>query len=84
VLAVEWGPVGVWVGAAVTLLAVLVSALVALGFFDYVRGPRLRVTFGPTEPWCRRGGEDGDGGLWVRVGVENRGAGGPPAVASAA
>jgi hypothetical protein len=74
-LAVEWGPVGVWVGAAVTFLAVLVSVLVALGFFDFLRGPRVRVTFEPTEPWCRRG-DDADGsGLWVRIGVENRGSG---------
>ena len=38
VIAVDWGPVGVWVSAAITLLAVIVTALVALGFFDYLRG----------------------------------------------
>src|SRR5215831_10472981 len=76
VLAVEWGPVGVWVGAAITLLAVIVTALVALGYFEYVRGPRIRVTFEPTEPWCRHGeSEDSSNGLWIRVGVENRGGG---------
>ena len=75
-LAVEWGPVGVWVSAAITLLAVIVTALIALGFFEYLRGPRVRVTFEATEPWCRRGsGEDGQSGLWVRIGVENRGGG---------
>jgi hypothetical protein len=75
-VAVEWGPVGVWVGAAATLLAVIVTALVALGFFDHFRGPRMQVTFRPTEPWCRHGeGEDGGTGLWVRLGVENRGHG---------
>ena len=73
-LAVAWGPVGVWVGAAITLLAVILTALIALGFFDYLRGPRIHVTFEPTEPWCRRGeSEDSSKGLWVRIGVENRG-----------
>jgi len=73
-LAVEWGPVGVWVSAAITLLAVIVTALIALGFFEHLRGPRVQVTFEATEPWCRRGdAEDGQSGLWVRVGVENRG-----------
>jgi hypothetical protein len=75
-LAVDWGPVAVWVSAAATLLAVIMTALVALGFFDYVRGPRVRLTFESDEPWCRRGeGEDGSSGLWIRVGVENRGGG---------
>jgi hypothetical protein len=75
-LAVEWGPVGVWVSAAITLLAVIVTALIALGFFEYVRGPRLTLTFEQAEPWCRRGeSEDGNKGLWIRVGVENRGGG---------
>jgi hypothetical protein len=70
------GPIGVWVGAAATSVAVIVAALVALGFFDGLRGPRLHVTFAHTEPWCRHGGEDDDrrAGLWVRLGVENRGA----------
>lgn len=76
IVAVDWGPVGVWVGAAVTFLAVVVTALVALGFFDYVRGPRMHITFESTEPWCRFGaGENGENGLWIRVGVENRGGG---------
>src|SRR5262245_44975789 len=75
-LYVDWGPVGVWVGAAITLLAVILTALVALGFFDHLRGPRIHVTFEPTEPWCRHGeSEDGSKGLWIRVGVENRGGG---------
>jgi hypothetical protein len=70
-LAVEWGPVGVWVGAAATVLAVIVAALVALGFFDGLRGPRIHLTFENTEPWCRHGDENA--GLWIRLGVENRG-----------
>jgi len=75
-LAVDWGPVAVWISAAATLLAVIVTALVALGFFDHLRGPRVHLTFEPTEPWCRSGeGEDGRGGLWIRLGVENRGGG---------
>jgi hypothetical protein len=76
IVAVDWGPVAVWVSAAATFLAVLVTALVALGFFDYLRRPRVHVTFEPTEPWCRHGeGEDGSTGLWIRVGAENRGRG---------
>jgi hypothetical protein len=75
-VAVDWGPVAVWVSAAATFLAVLTTALVALGFFDYLRRPRLQVTFEPTEPWCRKGdAEDGGRGLWIRVGVENGGRG---------
>ena len=75
-LAVEWGPVAVWVSAVATFLAVLVAALVALGYFDGLRGPRIHVTFADTEPWCRRGSDgQGGGGLWIRLGIENRGAG---------
>jgi hypothetical protein len=75
-LAVEWGPVAVWVSAFATFLAVLVAALVALGYFDGLRGPRIHVTFADTEPWCRRGNDDqGAGGLWIRLGIENRGVG---------
>jgi hypothetical protein len=75
-LAVEWGPVAVWVSAFATFLAVLVAALVALGYFDGLRGPRIHVTFAHTEPWCRRGIDDqGAGGLWIRLGIENRGVG---------
>jgi hypothetical protein len=73
-VAVDWGPVAVWVSAAATFLVVLVTVLVALGFFDYPHRPRVHVMFEPTEPWCRHGeGEGGSAGLWVRVGVENRG-----------
>src|SRR5262245_62752693 len=76
-LAVEWGPIAVWVSALATFLAVLVAALVALGYFDGLRGPRIHVTFADTEPWCRRSddGRQEAGGLWIRLGVENRGAG---------
>jgi hypothetical protein len=44
-LAVEWRPIAVWVSALATFLAVLVAALVALGYFDGLRGPRIHVTF---------------------------------------
>jgi hypothetical protein len=74
-LAVEWGPIAVWVSALATFLAVLVAALVALGYFDGLRGPRIHVTFADTEPWCRRGDDGGTGGLWIRLGIENHGAG---------
>jgi hypothetical protein len=75
-LAVEWGPVAVWVSAVATFLAVLVAALVALGYFDGLRGPRIQVTFADTEPWCRRASDgQGAGGLWIRLGIENRGTG---------
>jgi hypothetical protein len=71
---VEWGPVGTWAGAIATVLVVMTTALVALGYFDGFRGPRLRLTFEATEPWCREGKAEGDGtALWVRVGVENLG-----------
>lgn len=74
--AVEWGPVAAWAGAIATILVVITTALVALGFFAYVRGPRIRLTFEATEPWCRRGETEREGkALWVRVGVENRGRG---------
>jgi hypothetical protein len=75
-LGVEWGPVGTWAGAIATVLVVITTTLVALGYFDGFRGPRLRLTFLATEPWCRQGKTEGDGtALWVRVGVENLGAG---------
>ena len=48
--AVEWGPVATWAGAIATMLVVITTALVALGFFAYVRGPRIRLTFEATEP----------------------------------
>jgi hypothetical protein len=68
--------VGTWAGAIATVLVVITTALVALGYFDGFRGPRLRLTFEATEPWCRQGKTEGDGtALWVRVGVENLDAG---------
>ena len=54
-LALSWGPVAVWAGAFATLLLLIVTVLVALGFFAKVRGPKLRLTFEPVEPWCRDG-----------------------------
>ncbi len=69
-----WGPIGVWVGAAATVLIVVVTSLVSLGLFDSLRGPRLRLTFEPTEPWVRYGETSPEGAaLWVRIGVENVG-----------
>jgi hypothetical protein len=68
--------VGTWAGAIATVLVRITTALVALGYFDGLQGPRLRLTFEATEPWCRQGRTEGDGtALWVRVGVENLGAG---------
>jgi hypothetical protein len=56
---VEWGPVGTWAGAIATVLVVITTALVALGYFDSFRGPRLRLTFEAIEPWCRQGKTEG-------------------------
>lgn len=74
-MAASWGPVGTWAGAAATVLVVIVTVLVALGYFDKFRGPRIHITFEPSEPWCRYGPLKGDWkSVWIRVGVENRGA----------
>jgi hypothetical protein len=71
---IDWGPVSTWFGAVATFLAALVALLVALGLFDSVRGPRLRLTFEDAEPWRRATATAGGGEvLWVRVGVENVG-----------
>jgi hypothetical protein len=71
---VEWGPVAGWAGAAATVLVVITTSLVALGYFERFRAPRPVLTFAPTQPWCRRGRmPDGTPALWVRVGVENQG-----------
>ena len=73
-IAVNWGPVGTWAGVAATVLVVIVTALVALGYFDRFKRPRIRITFEQVEPWCRHGTTEQEGDvLWVRVGVENRG-----------
>jgi hypothetical protein len=71
-----WGPIGAWVGAGTTLLIVLTTILVSLGFFDRFRGPRILITFEASEPWVRHGKLQPEGRtLWVRVGVENVGFG---------
>lgn len=71
---VDYGSVGSWFGGIATLLVALVSVLVALGAFDALRNPRIRLTFQPTEPWCRYGStKEGRRVLWVRIGVENVG-----------
>lgn len=73
-LAVEWGPVGVWVGGIATFFAALIALLGSLGYFERYRAPRLRITFDQTEPWCRAAMHPADGEvLWLRVGVENLG-----------
>ena len=73
-MAVECGPVGTWAGAGATVLVVIVTVLVALGYFDAFRRPRIHITFEPAQPGCRYGTTEHEGtALWVRIGVENRG-----------
>jgi hypothetical protein len=70
----EWGPLAAWAATGATVLVVITTSLVALGFFERFRAPRIRVTFENTEPWCRWGRlTDGTVALWVRLGVENTG-----------
>jgi hypothetical protein len=74
-VAVEWGPVGTWARAGATVLVVIVTVLVAFGYFDAFRRPRIHITFESAQPWCRYGTTEHEGkALWVRIGVENRGA----------
>lgn len=71
---IDWGPAASWAGAAATVLVAITTSLVASGFFDRFRAPRIRLTFDRTQPWCRRTTlADGRSALWVRVGVENTG-----------
>jgi hypothetical protein len=72
-VAIEWGPLSAWLGAAAAALATGVALLVAYRVPDAARAPRLRLTYAPTEPWCRSARADGRETLWVRVGVENAG-----------
>src|SRR5262249_7961854 len=73
-VAIEWGPVGVWAGAIATALAVIVALLSSLGLFGRYHRARLRMTFEPNQPWCRFVElPDGSTALWARVGVENVG-----------
>jgi hypothetical protein len=73
--AVESGPVGTWAGAIATVLVVITTALVALGYFDGLQGPRLRLAFEATDHGRRQGKTEEDGtALWARVGVEILGA----------
>ncbi|MFL6142998.1 MAG: hypothetical protein ACJ72N_14190 [Labedaea sp.] len=75
-VAIDWGPVAAWAGVCATLLVVVTTSMVALGTFANFRGPRVRLTFEPSEPWCRRSDVHGGSvGLWVRIGVENVGRG---------
>lgn len=69
-LSVDWGPVSAWVAAGVTFLAVLV----AFGVRDWLKRPRLKITFQDAEPHCRFTDLTiGRKGYWVRVRVENTG-----------
>lgn len=71
---VDLGAASGWAGAGATLLVVITTSLVALGFFDRFEAPRLLITFDAGEPWCRRGVlADGRSVWWVRIGVENSG-----------
>lgn len=70
----EWGSVAAWAGAVGTILVVITTSLVALGFFERFRAPQVSLSFENGEPWCRVGQlKDGSTALWVRLGVENRG-----------
>jgi len=74
ITAIDWGPVGVWAGAIATALAVTVALLSSLGLFSRYHRARLRVTFEPSQPWCRFVElPDGSTALWARIGVENVG-----------
>ena len=71
---VDLGAASGWAGAGATLLVVITTSLVALGFFDRFKAPRLVISFRADEPWCRHGVlADGRSGWWVRLGVENDG-----------
>ena len=66
---VDWGPVAAWLGATATFFVALIALLASFDVFERFQRPRLQVSFEEREPWCRAGPE----GLWVRIGVENRG-----------
>lgn len=71
---IDWGPMGAWAGAIATVLVVIITCLVAMGYFDRFVAPELTLTFEGRQPWCRHTTlEDGTGVLWVRVAVENSG-----------
>src|SRR3954469_16859526 len=71
---IHWGSVAAWAGVTARFAMTAVAVLVALGLFESLRGPRIRITFKNMQPWCRRVAlADGGEVLWVRVGVENTG-----------
>jgi hypothetical protein len=71
---IDWGPVSSWFAAVATVVATAVALLAAYRVPDRSRAPRLRLTFEPTEPWCRTAAlADGREVYWARVGVENAG-----------
>ena len=73
-MSLDWGSVAAWAGAVATVLMVITTSLVALGFFDRFRAARVRLSFEDGEPWCRLGLlDDSESALWVRIGVENIG-----------
>jgi hypothetical protein len=72
---VEWGPVGTWAGAIATVLVLITTALVALGYFDGFPGSAAAAHLRGHRTLVPSGQDRGDGtALWVRVGVENLGA----------
>lgn len=72
-MALDYGPVGVWAGAVMSAVLATIAVLVALGYFERFRAPRLRMTFEQREPWVREASYGGETALWIRVGVENVG-----------
>ncbi|GHJ97762.1 hypothetical protein SNE510_72810 [Streptomyces sp. NE5-10] len=72
--ATEWGPVGVWAGAAATFLAAAVALAAAAGTLERRRRPRPRLSFEPHQPWLRSvRTAEGREALWVRFAVDNDG-----------
>ena len=72
-LAIDWGPLSSWVAAGATLLAVAV-ALLGWRLGDFLRQPRLKITFEHAAPFCRETAlTNGRQAYWVRVRVENTG-----------
>jgi hypothetical protein len=71
--AANWGPIGVWAGAAATAAATGVALLSGTGQLDRYRQPHLSVSFEHAQPWTRHVTTDGTAKLWLRVSVDNTG-----------
>jgi hypothetical protein len=69
----DWGPVGVWVGAAATASAALVALLAGTGRLDKFRRPHLQLAFQPVQPWMRDVATDRGSITWLRVSADNIG-----------